>query len=157
MKKTLIILLVALIAMTAVFAQGAAETKSSGPMTITMLYAATQTEVGSLPDDWAGYQILRDKLGIDLQLQMLPSNANDQNVAVRTMAAADELPDFLLRLLRKAVKEEKPDAVIIGEVWEDASNKIAYDELREYFYGDELDSVMNYPLKNAMVDFLYLR
>lgn len=66
---------------------------------------------------------------------------------------ADELPDFFLRLLRKAVKEEKPDAVIIGEVWEDASNKIAYDELREYFYGDELDSVMNYPLKNAMVDF----
>ena len=71
MKKALTILLVALIAMTAVFAQGAAETKSSGPMTITMLYAATQTEVGSLPDDWAGYQILRDKLGIDLQLQML--------------------------------------------------------------------------------------
>ena len=95
MKKALTILLVALIAMTAVFAQGAAETKSSGPMTITMLYAATQTEVGSLPDDWAGYQILRDKLGIDLQLQMLPSNANDQNVAVRTMAAADELPDFI--------------------------------------------------------------
>ena len=97
MKKALIVLLVALIAMTAVFAQGATDTaaKSSGPMTITMLYAATQTEVGSLPDDWAGYQILKDKLGIDLQLQMLPSNANDQDVAVRTMAAADELPDFI--------------------------------------------------------------
>ncbi|MBQ7282933.1 MAG: ABC transporter substrate-binding protein, partial [Spirochaetales bacterium] len=62
MKKTLIVLLVALIASTAVFAQGATEAKSEGPMTITMLYAATQTEVGSLPDDWAGYQILRDKL-----------------------------------------------------------------------------------------------
>ena len=97
MKTALIVLLVALIAMTAVFAQGATDTaaKSSGPMTITMLYAATQTEVGSLPDDWAGYQILKDKLGIDLQLQMLPSNANDQDVAVRTMAAADELPDFI--------------------------------------------------------------
>ena len=98
MKKVLIVLLVALIASTAVFAQGAAEpqaTASSGPMKITMLYAATQTEVGSLPDDWAGYQILRDKLGIDLELQMLPSNANDQDVAVRTMAAADELPDFI--------------------------------------------------------------
>lgn len=66
---------------------------------------------------------------------------------------ADELPDFFIKILRKAVKRENPDAVIIGEVWEDASNKVAYDELREYFYGDELDCVMNYPLKNAMVDF----
>ena len=65
---------------------------------------------------------------------------------------ADELPDFFVKLLRKAVKEEAPDAVIIGEVWEDASNKIAYDTQREYFYGHELDSVMNYPLKNALVD-----
>jgi len=65
---------------------------------------------------------------------------------------ADELPDFFIRLLRKAIKKENPDAVIIGEVWEDASNKVAYDVLREYFYGHELDSVMNYPLKNAMVD-----
>ena len=95
MKKTLIVLLVALIAMTAVFAQSATEAKSEGPMTITMLYAATQTEVGGLPDDWAGYQILRDKLGIDLQLQMLPSAASDQDLMVRAMAAADELPDFI--------------------------------------------------------------
>lgn len=69
---------------------------------------------------------------------------------------ADELPDFFLKVLRKAVKEVNPDNVIIGEVWEDASNKIAYDELREYFYGTELDSVMNYPLKNAMIDFALL-
>ena len=70
---------------------------------------------------------------------------------------ADELPDFFVKLLRKAVKEENPDNVIIGEVWEDASNKVSYGELREYFYGDELDSVMNYPLKNAMIDFALLR
>ena len=65
----------------------------------------------------------------------------------------DELPDFFVKKLRKAVKAENPEAVLIGEVWEDASNKVAYDELREYFYGYELDSVMNYPLKNALVDF----
>ena len=70
---------------------------------------------------------------------------------------ADELPDFFVKLLRKAIKEENPDNVIIGEVWEDASNKVSYGELREYFYGDELDSVMNYPLKNAMIDFALLR
>ncbi len=67
---------------------------------------------------------------------------------------ADELPDFFLKKLRKAVKEENPDALILGEVWEDASNKIAYGVRREYFQGEELDGVMNYPLKNAIISFL---
>ena len=64
----------------------------------------------------------------------------------------DELPDFFVKELRCAVKEVNPDAVIIGEVWEDASNKIAYSRRREYFYGDELDSVMNYPFRNALIE-----
>ena len=67
---------------------------------------------------------------------------------------ADELPGFFLKKLRKAAKEQDPEAIIIGEVWEDASNKIAYGERREYFQGDELDSVMNYPLKDAIINFL---
>ncbi len=66
---------------------------------------------------------------------------------------ADELPDSFIKELRKNVKAEKSDAVIIGEVWEDASNKIAYGEEREYLLGDELDSVMNYPLRTALIDF----
>ena len=70
---------------------------------------------------------------------------------------ADELPDFFLQKLRIAVKEENPQAMIIGEVWEDASNKIAYDERRQYLWGNELDSVMNYPLKNAIINFLLTR
>jgi len=65
----------------------------------------------------------------------------------------DELPDFFVKILRKEVKKVNPDAVIIGEVWEDASNKVSYGEKRQYFMGEELDSVMNYPLKNAMIDF----
>lgn len=64
----------------------------------------------------------------------------------------DELPDFFVKELRKAVKEVNPEAVIIGEVWEDASNKIAYGKRREYFMGDELDSVMNYPLRDALIN-----
>lgn len=64
---------------------------------------------------------------------------------------ADELPGFFLKELRKSVKSVKDDAVIIGEVWEDASNKISYSERREYFLGYELDSVMNYPLKNILI------
>ena len=64
----------------------------------------------------------------------------------------DELPDFFVKELREAVKSVNPEAVIIGEVWEDASNKVAYGKRREYFNGDELDSVMNYPLRNALID-----
>lgn len=64
----------------------------------------------------------------------------------------DELPDFFVKELRKNVKETDTEAVIIGEVWEDASNKTAYGVRRQYFFGDELDSVMNYPLRNAIID-----
>ncbi len=67
---------------------------------------------------------------------------------------ADELPDFFLKGLRKSVKESNPDAIIIGEVWEDASNKIAYSKRREYLQGYELDSVMNYPLKEAIIAYM---
>ena len=67
---------------------------------------------------------------------------------------ADELPDFFLRLIRSAVKEKDPEAVIIGEVWEDASNKIAYGSRREYLQGFELDSVMNYPLKDGIISYI---
>ncbi len=67
---------------------------------------------------------------------------------------ADELPDFFLRLIRTSVKEKDPEAVIIGEVWEDASNKIAYGSRREYLQGYELDSVMNYPLKDGIISYI---
>ena len=67
---------------------------------------------------------------------------------------ADELPDFFLKKLRDSVKESNPNAIIIGEVWEDASNKIAYAKRREYLQGHELDSVMNYPGKDAIIGFI---
>ncbi|RYD05091.1 hypothetical protein N752_10995 [Desulforamulus aquiferis] len=52
------------------------------------------------------------------------------------------------------MKELDPDSVLIGEVWEDASNKIAYGHIRDYLLGDELDSVMNYPFRSILLDFL---
>ena len=67
---------------------------------------------------------------------------------------ADELPDEFLRMLRDRVKEIKPDAYVLGEVWEDASNKIAYNQRRKYFTGQELDSVMNYPFRTAIIHFV---
>lgn len=67
---------------------------------------------------------------------------------------ADELPDEFIKILRTEVKKVKPDAVIIGEVWEDASNKVAYGNQREYLLGHELDSVMNYPFKDNITAYL---
>ncbi len=67
---------------------------------------------------------------------------------------ADELPDEFIKILRQEVKEVKEDAVIIGEVWEDASNKVSYSKEREYLLGYELDSVMNYPFKDNVTNFL---
>ncbi len=67
---------------------------------------------------------------------------------------ADELPSEFLTLLRKRVRELKPDAFVLGEVWEDASNKVAYGEHRRYFVDGQLDGVMNYPLRTAIINFL---
>ncbi len=67
---------------------------------------------------------------------------------------ADELSDEFLDELRCAAKGQNPDSLILGEVWEDASNKVAYDRRRRYFTGRQLDSVMNYPLGEGVIDFV---
>lgn len=67
---------------------------------------------------------------------------------------ADELPDEFIARLRARLKEVKPDALLIGEVWEDASNKISYSARRKYFTGGELDSVMNYPFRTAIIEYV---
>lgn len=67
---------------------------------------------------------------------------------------ADELPDAFISKLNAAARREKPDALVVGEVWEDASNKISYSVRRRYFQGGELDSVMNYPLRDGVLSFL---
>ncbi len=67
---------------------------------------------------------------------------------------ADELCDEFLDEFRAAVKEESGgDAIIIGEVWENAADKVAYGERRRYLRGLQLDSVMNYPLRNGLIEF----
>ena len=67
---------------------------------------------------------------------------------------ADELPDEFIQHIREAVKAEDPDALLLGEVWEDASNKESYGSRRQFLYGNELDSVMNYPFRDAILGFL---
>lgn len=67
---------------------------------------------------------------------------------------ADELPDSFIVKLRNAVKRVNPEGLLLGEVWEDASNKISHGGRRQYFLGDELDSVMNYPFRTAIINFM---
>ena len=77
-----------------------------------------------------------------------------QGAAGWRLDVADELPMDYLRRLRKSAKAEREDAVVLGEVWEDASHKVAYGKMRSYCLGDTLDSVMNYPLRSAIIDFI---
>ncbi|MDD7165480.1 MAG: glycoside hydrolase family 13 protein [Clostridia bacterium] len=65
----------------------------------------------------------------------------------------DEINDRFVEKITAKVKSFGDDKIVIGEVWEDATNKIAYGTRRQYFCGNELDSVMNYPLKDAIIDF----
>ena len=77
-----------------------------------------------------------------------------RGIAGWRLDVADELEDdFLFELRRSAKNASDGNAVIIGEVWENAADKVAYGKRRQYFLGDQLDSVMNYPLKNAILSF----
>lgn len=67
---------------------------------------------------------------------------------------ADELPDGFIERLHRAARKEKPQSIIIGEVWEDGSNKIAYGVRRKHLLGRWLDGVMNYPFRNALLSWL---
>ena len=66
---------------------------------------------------------------------------------------ADELTDDFIAGIRKNLLSYQ-EKILIGEVWEDASNKIAYDTRRKYVFGDHLQGVMNYPLRQQILDIL---
>ena len=98
MKKLLSIFVV-LIASISLFAGGSGETSAvneDGTVDITMWYGAAVTEAGPIPDDWVGYDIIRDELGINLTLSVLPSNEQDQDVRIQAAAAANGLPDVFM-------------------------------------------------------------
>ena len=66
---------------------------------------------------------------------------------------ADELPSEFIEKIRHKLKSINPDALLIGEVWEDASVKFSYGTYRPYLLGNELDGVMNYPFRNAVLGY----
>ena len=67
---------------------------------------------------------------------------------------ADELPDDFIGEIRTAMEETAPDSFLLGEVWEDATTKIAYSMRRRYLLGQELHGVMNYPFRTALIAYL---
>lgn len=89
----------------------------------------------------------------DFICNMVVPHYMSMGIAGWRLDVADELEADFLDELTFAVKKCRPDAVVLGEVWEDASNKIAYDERKRYFLGSQLDSVMNYPLRNGITAF----
>lgn len=77
-----------------------------------------------------------------------------QGVKGWRLDVVDELSEFFVKKIRERIKKTDPDALVLGEVWEDASTKYSYGEEREYFYGDDLDGVMNYVYKDAINAFV---
>ena len=69
----------------------------------------------------------------------------------------DELPNEFVEILYRHLRKLRPDALLMGEVWEDASNKEAYGIRRRYFVDGVLDSVMNYPYRTAVINFIHGR
>ncbi len=67
---------------------------------------------------------------------------------------ADELPDEMVHRIHQAARAENPNALIIGEVWEDGSIKTAYDVRRKHVWGGHCDGLMNYPLRSALIGYL---
>ncbi len=98
MKRSLLFVLIAMLSLTFVFANGSKEatTEDDKTVDITLWYGAAVTEAGPIPDDWVGFQIIKDELNINLHLAALPSNNTDQDVKIQAAGAANSLPDVFM-------------------------------------------------------------
>ena len=113
-------------------------------------------------DSWWGFKTLPNVREEDPSYRKFIISGKDSVLAHWMRAGAggwrldvaDELPMDFIRELRRREKELDPEAALIGEVWEDPSNKVAYGETRCYCAGDTLDATMNYPLRDAVLLFM---
>ena len=78
----------------------------------------------------------------------------DFGIAGFRLDVADELSDGFLAEIKATLAKKNADTVLYGEVWEDASDKIAYDVRKRYYLGRELDGVMNYPLRTGLLSYI---
>jgi len=113
------------------------------------------------PDDyesWWGIDTLPSVNQNNKDLQEYISNILREYMSMGLLGfrldVVDEIGHNFLTKICESIRSEKDNALIIGEVWEDASTKIAYSKRRGYFLGHELNSVMNYPLKEALLNYV---
>ena len=66
----------------------------------------------------------------------------------------DELPDEFIELIRKKINKIDKNIALLGDIWEDASNKISYSIRRKYLQGDEVHAATNYPLRESLINFI---
>jgi cyclomaltodextrinase len=66
----------------------------------------------------------------------------------------DELPDEFIELVRRRIQEIDENTVLLGDIWEDASNKVSYSKRRKYLQGKEVHSATNYPLRESLINFI---
>ncbi|HSD83777.1 MAG TPA: extracellular solute-binding protein [Anaerolineae bacterium] len=64
------------------------------PVDLEIWVGASVSEAGPPPDDWAVYQIAKDKLGINLKIVLLPPAQTDADAKINAAAAANDLPDL---------------------------------------------------------------
>lgn len=110
-------------------------------------------------ESWWGIDILprvnsRDRDYRDFICGGVVKKWMDAGVSGWRLDVVDELSDEFLDDLRFSVKKSNPDGVIIGEVWEDATDKVSYGLRRRYLRGRQLDSVMNYPLRSGIISYV---
>ena len=105
-----------------------------------------QPNVEELNEDYTNYVIKDDNSIISKWMSLGASGWR--------LDVADELPDEFIAMIKEKLLSINNKSVLIGEVWEDASNKVSYSKRRKYFSGDELDSVTNYPLRDIIISFV---
>ena len=116
------------------------------------------------PDDYESWWGIKDLPCVnELSPSFMDYIINDKDSVVNKwmqmgikgwrLDVADELPGEFLKALRKKCIENDKESILLGEVWEDATNKISYDVRREYMCGEELDSVTNYPFRKYFLDY----
>ena len=113
-------------------------------------------------ESWWGFQTLPTVNKLDPSFMDYIFGAEDSVIAHWLklgadgfrLDVADELPNEFIFQLKARLRQIRPDALLMGEVWEDASNKISYGIRRKYFTDGVLDSCMNYPFRSAILNFL---
>jgi cyclomaltodextrinase len=120
------------------------------------------------PEDyrgWWGFKTLPETKEEEPSFQRFVMEGEDSvltvwaryGVTLWRLDVADELPGAFIQALSAQLKKLDPAGAVLGEVWEDASNKFSHGEQRQYCMGKELDSVMNYPLRESLIGFLCQR